>query len=210
MVSDDPDRGQMYTLEGVIGALVIISAVVFAMQSVVLTPASGGDVGPQERIDLRNQAEDVLVLSVQNDTFDLSRLTRYWSQSKRTFYGGLNPRLGYGTREPPGAIGTILNETFASQGRQYNLHLRYRPADPANHTRSTPVVYQGTPGGSAVVATQTITLFDNQTLTAPGTGNVELWQYDTDPTDSDDGYYPIPNAIDGPVYNVVEVRLVVW
>ena len=210
MVRADRDRGQMYSLEGVIGALVIVSAVVFAMQSIALTPGSGGSVSAEERADLRAQAEDVLVLSAQNDTFDLSHLSRYWSQSKRTFYGGLNPRLGYGTREPPGAIGRLVNETFASQSRQYNLILRYRPADPANDTLSTPVVYQGTPDGNAVVATQTITLYDNQTLTSPGTGNVELWQYDTDPTDSDDGYYPLPDAADGPVYNVVEVRLVVW
>ncbi len=203
-------RGQMYTLEGVIGALVIISAVVFAMQSVVITPTSGGDVGPGERTDLRHQAGDVLEIANQNDTFDLSSLSRYWSQSKRTFYGGLNPRLGYGARQPPGAIGALLNETFSSQSRQYNLLLRYRPADPTNETLSTPVVYQGTPDENAAVATRTITLFDNQTLTAPGTGNVELWQYDTDFTDSDDGYYPIPDASDGPIYNVVEVRLIVW
>lgn len=204
------NRGQMYTLEGVIGALVIISAVVFAMQSVVITPTSGGDVAPGERADLRNQAEDVLRLADQNGTFDLSSLSRYWSQSKRTFYGGLNPRLGYGERQPPGAIGRLLNDTFSNQSRQYNLILRYRPANASNGTLSTPVVFQGTPDENAAVATRTITLFDNQTLTAPGTGGVELWQYDTDFTDSDDGYYPIPDAGDGPIYNVVEVRLVVW
>lgn len=204
------DRGQMYTLEGVIGALVIISAVVFAMQSVALTPTGGGSVAPEERTDLRHQANDVLTLAAQNDTFDLSQLSRYWSQSKRTFFGGLNPRLGYGDRDPPGAIGRLLNDTFASQARQYNLILRYRPATPGGDTLSTPVVFQGVPADNAVVATQTVTLFDNQTLTSPGTGNVELWQYDTDFTDSDDGFYPIPDAIDGPVYNVVEVRLIVW
>lgn len=204
------ERGQMYTLEGVIGALVVISAVVFAMQSAVLTPGSGGGLGPDERVELRQQANDVLAIAADNDTFDLSRQVRYWSQSKRTFFGGLNPQLGYGDRQPPGALGVILNETFDTRARDYNIVIRYRSANRSNETLSTPVVYSGRPGDDAVVATQTVTLYDNQTLTAPGTGNVELWQYDQDPTDSDDGFYPIPDAMDGPIYNVVEVRLVVW
>lgn len=206
----DDERAQMYTLEGVIGALVIVSAVVFAMQSVVLTPTSGGSVGPSERADLRQQASDVLTIAAQNDSFDLNRLTRYWSQSQRTFHGGLNPRLGYGERNLPGALGVLLNDTFDSRARQYNLVLHYRAANRSNETLTTNVVFRGEPEDNAVVASQTVTLFDNQTLTAPGTGNVELWQYDTDPTDSDDGFYPIPDAMDGPVYNVVEVRLIVW
>lgn len=204
------ERGQAYTLEGVIGALVILSAVLFAMQSLVLTPTSGGSVGPTERADLRQQANDVLVLAAQNDTFDLSQQVRYWSQSKRTFFGGLNPRHGYGDRQLPGAFGVMLNDTFGDTQRRYNVEIRYRPADPTKGTLSTPVVYQGNPDSNAVVATHTVTLFDNQTLTSPGTAGIELWEYDTDATDSDDGFYPIPDAIDGPVYNVVEVRLAVW
>jgi hypothetical protein len=203
-------RAQLYTLEGVIGAFIIISAVVFAMQSIVLTPSAAGGIAPQERGDLRQQAHDVLTIAAQNESFDFSDLTRYWSQSKRTFYGGLNPRLGYGTREPPGALGPLLNDTFRSQGRQYNLILRYRPRDLSNGTQTIPVVYQGRPGENAVLATHTVTLYDNQTLTSPGAGSVELWEYGSETVGDADGYYPVPNAADGPVYNVVEVRLIVW
>jgi len=204
------NRGQMYTLEGVIGSLVIISAVVFAMQSVVITPSSGGSVGAAERTDIRQQANDILLLAAQNDTFDLSRQIRYWSQSKRTFYEALNPRLGYASRRPPGEFGRLLNRTFGVSAPEYNVILHYRSRNGSEGTNSTPLLVQGNPEDNAVVATHTVTLFDNQTLTAPGTGGVELWEYDTDPTDSDDGYYPIPDAVDGPVYNVVEVRLIVW
>jgi hypothetical protein len=73
------------------------------------------------------------------------------------------------------------------------------------------MAYRGEPSDDAVTASYTVTLYDNQTLTAENASqNVELWQYDTNGTNSDDGYYPIPNAVEGPVYNVVEVRLVVW
>lgn len=203
------ERGQGYTLEGVIGSLVILSAVLFAMQSVALTPSSGGSVDVSERQNLRNQASDVLVLSSQNETFGLSKMVRFWDESKRTFAGGLTPRLGYGSLHPPGEMGEMLNRTFDNRSRSYNLELRYLPKDPGDQTLTTPVVFQGTPSDDAVVAKRTITLFDNQTLTGPESNDVELWQYGTTYVD-DDGYYPIPNAVEGPVYNVVEVRLIVW
>jgi hypothetical protein len=202
-------RGQGYTLEGVIGSLVVLGAVLFAMQSVALTPSSGGSVEVAEQQNLRQQATDTLVLASQNDTFSLSRLARYWNERKQTFHDGLTPQLGYGERDPPGAIGRMLNETFENRSRTYNLELRYLPTDPAEDTRTTPVVFQGEPSDDAVVATQTVTLFDNQTLTSPNATDVELWQYGTTIED-DNGYYPIPNAVEGPVYNVVEVRLIVW
>jgi hypothetical protein len=202
-------RAQLYTVEGVIGALVILGAVVFAMQSVVLTPTSGGLTDGEQRVALQQQASDVLVLAAGNDSFDLNHLVRYWSQSARTFDGGVNPRLGYGERGPPGALGRMLNKSFGSRDRSYNLVAIYRSANGTGANR-TSIVYTGQPDDTAVVATQTVTLFDNQTLTAPDQGTVELWQYDTDPADGDDGYYIVPDAAEGPLYNVVEVRLVVW
>jgi len=202
-------RGQAYTLEGVIGSLVILSAVLFAMQSVALTPSTGGSVDVSERQELRNQATDILVLSSQDENFSLSTMVRYWNERTRTFHGGLTPRLGYGSRHPPGAMGEMLNETFANRSRKYNLEVRYLPKDPTNPANSTAIVFQGTPDENAVVAKRTVTLFDNQTLTAPGASDVELWQYGTSINDQD-GYYPVPNAVEGPVYNVVEVRLIVW
>jgi len=203
------DRGQGYTLEGVIGSLVVLSAVLFSMQSVALTPGAGGSVDVAERQELRHQATDILVLASQNDTFSLSKLARYWNERKRTFAGGLTPRLGYGNRHPPGSLGTMLNQTFENRSRSYNLQLRYLPENPNDETLTTPVVFQGTPSDTAVVAKRTVTLYDNQTLTSPNAGRVELWEYGTSLAD-DDGYYPIPNAVEGPVYNVVEVRLIVW
>jgi hypothetical protein len=202
-------RGQLYTIEGVIGALVILGAVVFAMQSVVLTPSTGGPTDADQRAVLQQQAADILALAAGNDSFDLNHLVRHWSQSGRTFDGGVNPRLGYGERGPPGALGKMLNRTFGSRDRSYNLIARYRTAN-GTGTDRTPIVYTGRPEDSAVVATRTVTLFDNQTLTSTGEGTVELWQYDTDPTDGDDGNYVVPDATAGPLYNVVEVRLIVW
>lgn len=210
------DRGQAYTLESVIGGIVVLTAVLFALQSVIITPTTGGSVNSGEKADLRQQADDVLMTAAQNESFDLNAMVRYWDQDNRTFRGATNPEIGYGTDGPPKNIGALLQRTFSSRGEYYNLELRYmKPTDESNGdeaTGSVPVVYQGAPADDAVVATHRTTLYDNQTLSSPSlsTVGVELWQFDTNATDGDDGYYPIPNAEEGPVYNVVEVRLVVW
>jgi hypothetical protein len=210
------DRGQAYTLEGVVGAILVLTALLFATQSVIITPTTGGTVDAVVRTELRQQANDVLVTTAQNESFDLSAMVRYWDGNRQTFVGATNPRVGYGSKEPPKGFGTLLEATFTAHAYQYNIRLRYLGAvnasGPDDGPGTIPLVVRGDPSDNAVQATYAVTLYDNQTLTASDTGmqGVELWELDTNATDGDDGYYPIPDASPGPVYNVVEVRLVVW
>jgi hypothetical protein len=182
----------------------------FALQSVVITPTTGGSVNPQIRGELQSEADDILAVVNQNEDFSLSAYVRYWSQTKWRFQGAVNNRIGYGNGDPKGKLGTLLNETFGSHGRTYNLELRYRLPNVSSGSGITYMVYRGEPTDNAVVATERVTLYDNQTLTAANATTVELWQFDTNATNNERSYYPIPNAVDGHVYNVVEVRLVVW
>jgi hypothetical protein len=204
------DRAQAFTLEGVVGAIIVLTAVLFALQSLIITPTTGGTVDPEIRDSLRQQGEDVLTLADSNDTRGLQWLVRYWDPQDRTFYNATNPAVGYGTVTLPGSTGTLLAETFTAKGRTFNVYLRYQGRNRSDGPGRVPVAVRGDPSDSAVVATQRVTLYDNMTLTAPDSSTVELWEYDTNATDGDDGYYPVPDAADGPVYNVVEVRLVVW
>lgn len=197
-------------MEAVVSAIIIFTAVLFALQAVIITPTTSGAVDPEVREEDRQQANDILTLSKQNATFSLSEQVRYWDQGAQTFEGGQNARVGYGSDRPPGMLGVLLNRTFTERNRLYNVELRYRGTSASGASERIPLVYRGTPGEGSVVATTTVTLYDNQTLTGSRASNAELWEYDTDPTDNDDGYYPIPNAVPGPVYNVVEVRVVVW
>jgi hypothetical protein len=204
------DRAQAFTLEGLVGSVIILTAVLFAIQSVIITPTTGGSVNPEIRGQVEQETNDILVTTARKDTFGLSEFVRYWAQERRTFAGAVNPAIGYGTQRPPNEIGELLNQTFTQNDRRYNMYMRYRPKNLSNGTQETTIVYRGQPSDSAVTASYAITLYDNETLTAPNASQqVELWQYGTT-KDSPDGYYPIPNAVDGPVYNVVEVRLIVW
>jgi len=204
-------RGQAFTLEGLVSALVLLGALLFAVQSVVVMPGSGGDLDSSTRADLRQQATDILLTTARAEDNDLSTLVRNWSQARQTFSGAVNRNIGYGPRTPPGAFGVMLNQTFDQRGYLYNVHIAFRPRNLSEGTRRVPMVNRGSPSEQAVTASYTVTLYDNQTLTARNASqNVELWQYDTNATNNVDGFYPIPNAVDGPVYNVVEVRVVVW
>ncbi|WEL17878.1 Putative pilin/flagellin [Halorhabdus sp. SVX81] len=212
--SRESDRGQAFTLEGLIGAILVITALLYAVQVVVVTPTTGGAIDSSVRTDLQQEAEDTLLIASQAEEEPLSELVRNWSQSQRTFSGAVNPDIGYGTTRIPGELGQILNETFTSRGRLYNVEVSYLQPDPSNGTGSVTMASQGTPSTGSVIASQRVVLYDNMTLTADSAGTAELWQYDTHPTKNPQpgksGYYPVPNAVDGSVYNVLEVRLIVW
>lgn len=206
------DRGQAYTLEAIVGSVIILTAVLFALQSLIVTPTTSGAVDPAVREELRSQADDILAISAQNQTLSLSDQVRYWDQSDRTFAGqnAVNPRIGYGPNQPPGAFGEMLNETFTNRGRLYNVHVVYQGRNVTDDRGRVRMVHRGTPSDGAVVARYRLSLYDNQSLTGPFASSAELWEFDTNATDNDDGYYPIPNAVDGPLYNVVEVQVIVW
>jgi hypothetical protein len=206
------ERGQAYTLQAVIGGLVILTAFLFALQSIIITPTTTSAVDPEVRTDLRQQAADILTITSENETTDLSYYVRYWDQNRQTFAGeaALNPDVGYGDNPPPGVFGEMLDETFTERGRFYSVEMFYRQKNFSESRERIVMVDQGTPAEGAVVASRNVVLYDNQTLTSDRTGTAELWEYGTDPANNENGYYPIPNAVGGPVYNVVEVRVTVW
>jgi hypothetical protein len=206
------ERGQIYTLESVIASVLVLTAVLFALQAVVITPTTSGSLDPSIRAEIQQQASDILLVAAQNETLSLSMLARYWQQDTRTFAGpnAVNPNVGYGENGPPGVFGDMLTETFTQRGRIYNVELVYQGRNLSDGQGSVPMVYRGTPADGAVVSSYSVTLYDNQTLTSPFASNAELWEYDTNVSNNKDGYYPVPDASPGPVYNVVEVRVTVW
>jgi hypothetical protein len=207
---ESEDRAQAFTLEGLIGGLLILTAVLFALQATIFTPTASGSTSEETKLALEQKAEDVLVTTATSEEKDLSYYVRYWDVSGFTFVGGTNAEVGYGSAGPPGPLGDRLYNALVRQGHSYNIVITYQTID-SNATDSVPMVYQGTPPSSAVVATRTVTLYDTQTLTAPDTGHAKLTEFNETGIGAGEGYYPIPDvAPNSSVYNVVEVRLIVW
>lgn len=210
------DRGQAYTLEGFIGSILILTAILFALQSVVITPTTGGTVDRDARDQVRIEAQDMLVLSA--DSGNLSKMVRYWNGTEaatdRRFAASDGRSLGYSSDLPPDSaprgLLVMLEEAFEDKNG-FNVVVTYQDASGNPDGGDLTMVRNGFATQSGVVASYTITLYDDQRLTGPGGDQKPLSAYDTDAGDGDGMYYPIPDAYpDSPVYNVVTVKVIVW
>lgn len=206
MVTDD--RGQAFTLEALIGSILILTAVLFALQAVVITPTTAGTIDRDVAEERIGQAEDALQIATTED--ELSHMVRYFNGT--TVDGEPVPagagENGYDTQEgipeeAAGRFGEVLNQTFT--GQQYNVEvIPLKENGNRDGGNVTEFFSQGDPTNQAVSASVTVTLYEEQTLTAPGARDTTL-------DEADEDLYPFPNVDDSePIYNVVEVRITVW
>ncbi|ADB59843.1 hypothetical protein Htur_0949 [Haloterrigena turkmenica DSM 5511] len=220
------DRGQAYTLEGFVSAMIVLMAVLFALQSVVITPSTGGLADRTAQAQLEQEAQDALVIgattngSVENGTGDLSTLVRYWNDSSNEFHNASEQDVEFYYNASNDTelyqqfvLGEVLSDRFTDRGLSYNVELVSQDKDGEFDTEnSTYLVYQGE--SEAVTASYTVTLLESDNLTAPGDENRNVSVREA----YEDGEYPIPPATDDPrenddaseIYNVVEVRVAVW
>ncbi|EMA15718.1 DUF7288 family protein [Haloarcula amylolytica] len=189
-------RGQAYTLEGVLAAIVVVTATVYGLSAVDTGPFQTGS--QQRTAELESRASDTLSLAAE--TGALHNATACYSVGTPTLNGN---QTGSSTE-----FEMMLNQTFDRQGDQYNLYFSYWDSD--SDARQTTIVSQETEENvadrpaDAAVATETVTLTDDMPArigdcsgTGPSLSTV-------------DGYFAPDAESDSIVYNVVEVRLVVW
>jgi hypothetical protein len=190
-------RGQAHTLEAFVAGLLVLSGVVFALQATAVTPLSASTsnqhVGNQERA----AAIGVMEASRANDT--LVPAVAFWNTSREAF-----PETGedgeYHNGGPPNAFGRALNRTFGDEHTAFNVDVRYRFENGSRN--QVTMVDMGTPTDDATVASRNVVLFDGTELSSGSNGTV------SNPTN---GTFYAPDAEpNGPLYNVVEVRIVVW
>jgi hypothetical protein len=170
------------------------------MQATAVTPLTASTSNQHIENQHRAAASDVLTTAAENGT--LLPAVTYWNPSERTFVGAAD-RGFHENGGPPNALGSALNETFgnfSTPGRRiaYNVYVRYRLPD--NNTRRQTMVYMGAPSDNAASASRTVALTDDAPLSGPSDGTV---------SQSANFYAPdaAPNAT---LYNVMEVRIVVW
>ncbi|MFA9425259.1 hypothetical protein [Natronorubrum sp. A-ect3] len=203
--TNDSDRGQAYTLEGFISAMIVLMAILLALQSVVITPTTGGLADRTAQSQVQQEAQDALVVAAAADDGDLSEMVRYWDENAEEFHKASeddNVRGYYNASNQTElydefVLGEILSDRFTERGMSYNVELVYWNKSEDEY-ESEYLVYQGE--SEAVTASYMVTLFQDDELTG-GPGTVD---------ENDD--YPIPRATDddSKVYNVVEVRVAVW
>jgi NADH:ubiquinone oxidoreductase subunit len=200
------DRGQAYTLEGIVAAMLVLISVLLALQAVSLTPTTPGTIDRDTRSQLRGQAVDVLTAAHENES--LTEAVLEWDVENSEFHDpypvyNVTKRYGYGPKDPPNEFGAMLNQTFGQRGYAFNVYVEYRDDEDWTETRRRVLVWRGIPTDNAVSASYVLTLYDHMRLTSPGN------QERLEALRSDD-FYASDLAPNRPLFNVVRVRVVVW
>lgn len=208
------DRGQAYTLEAIIAALLLVSSLVFALQVTAVTPLSAST--SNQHIENQQRSTAAGALAAADESGALKDAVLYWNESGETFW---NPgddydrmqRGAYTNEYPPNEFGAILERSFSGRGLAVNVDVRYQ--DGEHSWSSQRMVYRGSPSDNAVTATRTVTLYDDDTLTQPeDTDNPERQPTVSTGEELDDieTFYAGDESEQSGVYNVVQVEVTVW
>jgi hypothetical protein len=191
-------RAQAHTLEAFVAALLVLSGIGFALQATAVTPLSASTsnqhIGNQERA----AATGLLDAAEANGT--LRGAVVYWNTSNEQFAGSTDGQ--YSNGGPPNAFGDALEETFGDRRTAFNVELAWFDANRTERD-STLMVDMGRPSDDAVSTSRNVVLYNDTRLTAGPPGNVSA-------AAANDSFY-MPDAARGErLFNVVEVRIVVW
>lgn len=203
--------GQAFTLEAVFAGVLMLSAAVFALNVTAITPLTSSTSSQQVQNQQAALADGFLSSQQENGT--LKDAVLYWEPSSISTRAGswhnkseTSPGEGYTQRSQFNRsgfpFGQQLTQTFLSQASATNVQLVYEPqgADDDSHY----LVELGTPSADAVTVERTIVLYDSDRLRNPD-GSVSS----TELGDLNESRFYAPN-LDGPIYNVVTVRVTVW
>lgn len=191
------DRGQLFTLEGIVAALVVLSSVIFAITTTAATPLSSST--SSQHIETQQGAEAASLLDSAKATGELDAMLRYWDDDTASFHDA-GPKGYYLACRFDSEFGERLERTFDRRGSTCNVNIRFVNAD--GNIRTQRVVYVGDPTDNAVRVTTFVTLYDDDRLILPSgaESNVTLENAST---------FYVPND-PGPVYSVVEVEVITW
>ena len=194
-------RGQAHTLEAIVGALLLLTSIGFALQMTIVTPLSASTSSQHIENQLRSVSSGVLASA--SETGALKDAVLYWNDTTGGFHDTTG--LGYYTNAPPdNAFGDMLNRSFDQQGITYNVNVEYQTR--ADRTTERRMIYRGKPSEHAVVATRTVTInHEDRLLASDGTPQNH--------TVSNSTRFFVPDARaggTGSVYNVVRIEVIVW
>lgn len=199
------DRGQAYTLEGVIAAVIIASALVFGLQAVDIAPWS--DQQRQTQADsLRTEIQDMLAAGADRDAL---------RTAVTCVDGAGNPD---GDVANPAANVTqfapLLDRTLDTIGRTYVIRFQYLDGDGAvQHVSVTP---ERTPTSTqTVTATRQVMLFDSDPVheVESAGGDQRCVPQDETLEERNDLYVPNqqgPGDAEINIYSVVRVQVIAW
>jgi hypothetical protein len=192
-------RGQAHTLEGVIAGLVLLTALIFALQMTAVTPLTAST--SSQHVETQQQSLAAGVLSAAAETGALERAVLYWNETGGTYHDA--PDVGYYTSTPDNDFGQMLARTLGDRGITYNVRFYY--PDQGIRTLQRRYLYRGDPSDNAVSAGYSLAITDDQNLIdADGSVN------ETITVAQADRYFATDTASDRSLYTVVRVEVIAW
>ncbi|MFB6139044.1 MAG: hypothetical protein ABEJ26_01255 [Halosimplex sp.] len=188
------DRGQAFTLEAVLGALIVIAGLVFALQAVTVTPATTGSTAAPVDVSRLDS-----VLAEAADSGALKRSVLAWNGG---FQGASSGEGYFIDGVPNNDFGRALDEAVAPSVTM-NVIVHYRTGP--DTVKEQRMVYNGIPGEGAARAAATVAVYDGDRLRdstgAPRTG--------TDVRSA--GLYPgLSDRYPSDLYSVLKVEVIAW
>lgn len=190
-------RGQAHTLEGLAAGMLLLASIVFALQVTAVTPLTGSTSSQHIENQQAAITEGLLSAEATNGTLEATLL--YWNESGSRFYGASD--RGYEHGGPPTAFGHVLNETLRDRGIAFNVNLYYLRSD--GERQAVRLVYLGSPSDHASVASQTVTLYDDDRVLAKD-------HTVSSKTLEEIEYFGRDAAPNSRLYNVIEIEVVIW
>lgn len=132
--------------------MVVLIAALLALQSVVITPTTGGAVDRTVQDQLQQEASDALVVAESHG--GLTATVMGWSGNATDNVSAFEENASLSHE-----LGPILEHRFSEQGHSYNLEAVY--VEENGTVTVDRVLTQGRPSSGAVTASYTITLFDD-------------------------------------------------
>lgn len=197
MVSDE--RGQVFTLEAFIAALLVLSSIVFVLSAVTATPLSGSSSNRHVENQQASLANGILDTATANDELRSTLLS--WDDSNGTFHGAQEKGY-YLSCSFDTAFGELLARTLYDNGIACTVSLQYLTE--GRDIRSERLVYVGEPTDNAVRGQTTVVLYDDDRL-------VDASGSPTGTTLAESATFYAPDAApDDRLYNVIEVEVILW
>lgn len=151
------DRGQAFTLEAITASLLLVGALVFALQVTAVTPLSASTSSQHIENQQEVAAEGALANAVDSGTLRVAVLN--WNASGGRFYGASD--IYFVDRAPTNEFGDVLARTFTSRNIVYNVNVYYQTGGQWKRQR---MVYRGQPSNNAVSSSVMVTLSDDDAL----------------------------------------------
>jgi len=198
------NRGQAYTIEGVIGAIVIASALVLGLQAVDIAPWTN-DSTDRETEALRVQAQDVLAAAEDRDALRTAATCIVGDGD-----GTPHPAVAagdVGSDNDRASLGILLNRTLDANDNRYTVYIDF----PENGTiNTTPITPERAATRPSVTVTRQIPLFDSDPVLAFDEDAGECVPAEDSDSLANESVYVANQNDTSDLYAVVRIRVVAW